>query len=288
LSESRAGRPAPVPGDTPPGERLGQWRLFLTAVQYFTRIPVPAWVGHSPGQLNAAARWFPAVGVVVGLVGAIVYAAVAPWSTPWLGLALAFAATAWLTGAFHEDGLADTVDGLGGGYTRERALEIMKDSRIGTYGALALVLCIAVKLSALAAAPSLLPWALVAGHAVSRWLAVTIIATQDYVRDDDSARAKPLAHAIGGPGLAIATLCGLLPLVLVGPAAVVGLAAALVARWRLAALFQRRLGGYTGDCLGAAQQACEAAFYVGLVLGGTLAARLLPAGAQGGWALGGW
>jgi adenosylcobinamide-GDP ribazoletransferase len=269
---------SPQPGA---GDRLGPWRLFLTAVQYFTRIPVPAWVGHSPRQLNEAARWFPAVGILVGLVAAAVYAAVAPWSTPWLALALAFAATAWLTGAFHEDGLADTVDGLGGGYTRERALEIMKDSRIGTYGALALVLCIAVKLSALAAAPAALPWALIAGHAVSRWLAVTIIATHAYVRDDDTARAKPLAHAIGGPGLAIATVCGLLPLVLAGPAALVGLAAAVVARWRLAALFQRRLGGYTGDCLGATQQVCEAAFYVGLVLGVTLAARLLPAGVYG-------
>ncbi len=268
-----------------PGERLGQWRLFLTAVQYFTRIPVPAWVGHSPRQLNEAARWFPAVGVVVGLAGAAVYALVAPWSTPWLGLALAFAATAWLTGAFHEDGLADTVDGLGGGYTRERALEIMKDSRIGTYGALALVLCTAVKLAALAAAPGALPWALVAGHAVSRWLAVTMLATHDYVREDETARAKPLAHAIGGAGLAIATVCGVLPLALVGPAALVGLAAAALARWRLAALFERRLGGYTGDCLGATQQVCEAAFYVGVVLGGTLVARLLPSSVPGvpGW-----
>jgi adenosylcobinamide-GDP ribazoletransferase len=269
-------RPEPESPATAPAGRLGQWRLFLTAVQYFTRVPVPAWVGHSPRQLNEAARWFPAVGIGVGFVAAVVYLAVAPWSTPWLGLALAFTATAWLTGAFHEDGLADTVDGLGGGYTRERALEIMKDSRIGTYGALALVLCTTVKLAALAAAPAALPWALVAGHALSRWLAVTIIATQDYVRDDDSARAKPLSHAIGAPGLAIATLCGLLPLALLGPAALAGLAAAAVARWRLAALFRGRLGGYTGDCLGATQQVCEAAFYVGLAFGGTLATRLLP------------
>jgi adenosylcobinamide-GDP ribazoletransferase len=278
-------RPAPEPRPGGPAEALGQWRLFLTAVQYFTRIPVPAWVGHSARQLNEAARWFPAVGIVVGLVGAAVYAAVAPWSTPWLGLALAFTATALLTGAFHEDGLADTVDGLGGGYTRERALEIMKDSRIGTYGALALVLCTAVKLSALAAAPATVPWALLAGHAVSRWLAVTIIASHDYVRDDDTARARPLAHAIGGPGLAVATVCGLLPLALVGPAALVGLAAAALARWRLAALFERRLGGYTGDCLGATQQVCEAAFYVGVALGVTLLARVLPPGAHGwsGW-----
>lgn len=267
---------SPAPADAP--ARVGELRLFLTALQFFTRVPVPAWVGHSERQLNDAARWFPAVGILVGAAGALVYALVAPWSTPWLALALAFTATAWLTGAFHEDGLADAVDGLGGGYTRERALAIMKDSRIGTYGALALVLCFAVKISALAAMPSAAPWALIAGHAVSRWLAVTVIATQDYVRDDDTARAKPLAHAIGGGGLAVATVCGLLPLVLAGPAAVVGLAAAAGARWRLGAWFRRRLGGYTGDCLGATQQVCEAAFYVGLVLGAALLQRVSSSG----------
>jgi adenosylcobinamide-GDP ribazoletransferase len=261
---------------TPSGPRIGEWRLFLTAVQYFTRVPVPAWVGHSERQLNDAARWFPAVGIGVGLVAAATYLAIAPWTTPWLGLALALAATAWLTGAFHEDGLADTVDGLGGGYTRERALEIMKDSRIGTYGALALVLCTAVKLAALASAPALLPWALVAGHALSRWLAVTVIATQDYVRDDASSRAKPLSHAIGAGGLAVATVCGLAPLALVGPAAAGGLAAAVSARLFLGALFRRRLGGYTGDCLGATQQVCEAAFYTGLAVAAGLIARYAP------------
>jgi adenosylcobinamide-GDP ribazoletransferase len=254
--------------------RIGEWRLFLTAVQYFTRVPVPAWVGHSPRQLNDAARWFPAVGIGVGLAGGAVYACVAPFTSPWLGLALAFTATAWLTGAFHEDGLADTVDGLGGGYTRARALEIMKDSRIGTYGALALVLCAAVKLAALGSAAAVLPWALVAGHALSRWLAVTIIATQDYVREDETSRAKPLSHAIGAGGLAVATVCGLAPLLLVGAAALGGLAAATLARLYLGALFRRRLGGYTGDCLGATQQVCEAAFYVGTaVAAGVLAAR---------------
>jgi adenosylcobinamide-GDP ribazoletransferase len=105
---------------------------------------------------------------------------------------------------------------------------------------------------------------------------VTIIATQDYVRDDDTARAKPLSHRIGVAGLAVATVCGLAPLLLVGPAALGGLAAAGLARWRMAALFRRRLGGYTGDCLGATQQLCEAAFYVGLVLGGALLARFAP------------
>jgi len=245
---------------------VSELRLFLTAVQYFTRVPVPAWVGHSPEQLNAAARYFPAVGVGVGLVAAGVYTAGAALLTPFVGAALALAATAWLTGAFHEDGLADTADGLGGGYTRERALEIMKDSRLGTYGALALVLTLALKIAVLLALPAAaVAAALVAGHALSRWLAVTVIARQSYVREDES-RAKPLSHAIGAGGLAVATLFGLAPLALLGAPALAGLALAFAMRLWLGALFRRRLGGYTGDCLGATQQLTELAFLLGLAL----------------------
>ncbi|MFO0335487.1 MAG: adenosylcobinamide-GDP ribazoletransferase [Pseudomonadota bacterium] len=254
---------------------MSELRLFLTAVQYFTRVPVPRWVGHSESQLNAAARWFPAVGIGVGLVAAAAWLAGHALISPLVGVAAALAATAWLTGAFHEDGLADTVDGLGGGYTRERALEIMKDSRIGTYGALALVLAVLVKAGALLALPAAhVATALVAGHARSRWLAVTVIATQDYVREDAGSRAKPLSHAIGGAGLAVATACGLAPLALLGPAALGGLLAAVLARAWLARLFRRRLGGYTGDCLGATQQLTEIAFYLGLAVAAGRAAGL--------------
>jgi adenosylcobinamide-GDP ribazoletransferase len=249
---------------------MSELRLFLTAVQYFTRIPVPAWVGHSADQLNAAARWFPAVGIGVGGAAALSYALVAVTGALPLALVLSTATSVWLTGAFHEDGLADTADGLGGGYTRERALEIMKDSRIGTYGMVALALTLATKIAALHALPTLAPAALVAGHALSRLMAVTIIARQSYVREDDSSRAKPLSHAISPTGLAVATLTGLAPLALLGLGALPMLGAAVLARLWLGGLFARRLGGYTGDCLGATQQICEAAGYVGLVLGTTL------------------
>jgi adenosylcobinamide-GDP ribazoletransferase len=246
------------------GERVGEIRLFLTAVQYFTRIPVPAWVGHSPAQLNDAARWFPAVGALVGALSAAVYAGVSALATPHLGLVLALVASAWLTGAFHEDGLADTADALGGVVDRSRALEIMKDSRIGTYGALALVLAILARLGALDSIGDRVVGALIAGHALSRWLAVTVIASQTYVADPDLSRAKPLAHAISPGGMAVATICGLVPAALLGVDALVGLLAATAARLWLGRVFLRRLGGYTGDCLGATQQITEIAFYVGL------------------------
>jgi adenosylcobinamide-GDP ribazoletransferase len=244
--------------------RVGELRLFLTAVQYFTRVPVPAWVGHSPAQLNESARWFPAVGALVGAASAAVYATVAALATAKLGLVLALVTSAWLTGAFHEDGLADTADALGGYVERSRALEIMKDSRIGTYGALALVLAVLARLGALDAIGERAAAALIAGHAVSRWLAVTVIAAQPYVTDPDRSKAKPLTHAISPAGLTFATVCGLAPLALVGAPALAGLALAALARLWLGRVFLRRLGGYTGDCLGATQQITEIAFYVAL------------------------
>ncbi|MFO0451234.1 MAG: adenosylcobinamide-GDP ribazoletransferase, partial [Pseudomonadota bacterium] len=145
---------------------MSELRLFLTAVQYFTRGPLPRWGGPSEAQLNAAARWFPAVGIGVGLVAAAAWLAGHALISPLVGVAAALAATAWLTGAFHEDGLAATVDGLGGGYTRERALEIMLDSRLCPSGAQALLHAVGVTAGALVALPGAHDAAaLVAGHA---------------------------------------------------------------------------------------------------------------------------
>ena len=123
-----------------------QLRSFLAAVQYFTRLPVPASVGHSQQLLDDASRYFPAVGVLVGVISATALLLSSFLWPPVVAAIIAVAASIWLTGAFHEDGLADATDGLGGGYGQQRILEIMRDSRIGTYGTLALVLGIACAL----------------------------------------------------------------------------------------------------------------------------------------------
>lgn len=245
-------------------------RLFLTAVQYFTRVPVPVWVGHSAEQLNGSARYFPAVGLCVGLYGAAVYAAAAHLWNPAIAALLATAATVLATGAFHEDGLADTFDGLGGGMTRERALEIMKDSRIGSYGALALLLVLAIKVAALASFELLAAvGALPAAHAASRWLSTSLIWRSQYVRLDDSSRAKPVTQALTTRGFLIASLWAVLALAYLGSLAPLAVCTALgtaaAVRWWLGRWFERRLGGYTGDALGATQQLTEAAFYLGLL-----------------------
>lgn len=248
--------------------------LFLTAVQFFTRLPVPGWVGHSSTQLNDASRYFPLVGSLIGLIcAAILYGAnqLFPFT---IAVALSMMAGILATGAFHEDGLADSCDGFGGGWDKPQVLAIMKDSRLGTYGAIGLGVVLGLKFLALCAMPlSVAIVALVAAHAFSRFLAVTVIFTQSYVRDDESARAKPAAQSISDAGVLCAALFGLAPLlafIYVPLLPVFALAlivsACVVARVLLGRYFIKRIGGYTGDCLGCMQQVCEAVFYLGIVI----------------------
>ena len=156
-----------------------QLELFFTALGFFTRLPVPAWVPWSSERMHHAARYFALVGWVVGGAGALGYLALAWLLPPAVAVVLSMALTIRLTGAFHEDGLADTCDGLGGGLDRDRALAIMKDSRIGSYGAIGLVLALLLKALALvnlgvdADMPVIL--ALLAAHPLSRLAPVTLM-----------------------------------------------------------------------------------------------------------------
>lgn len=242
--------------------------LFFNALRFFTRLPVPGWVGHPTELLNHAARYFPLVGWVVGGVGALVLwgaAAVLPLG---LALLLSMTATILLTGAFHEDGFGDACDGFGGGWDKAQVLAIMKDSRIGSYAAVGLGLMLLGKFQALAAlGAEAAMTALLAAHPLSRFASTALIFALDYVRDDAGARAKPLAHRMSRGELAVAALWGALPLVLLAPLQALAAAGAAAAAAFLAArYFLRRIGGYTGDCLGATQQVAELAIYVALNL----------------------
>lgn len=240
---------------------------FFGAIRFFTRLPVPGWVGHSAEALNHSARYFPAVGLLVGGIGALVYLGAALlWPQP-VAVLLSMAATIYATGAFHEDGLSDTVDGLGGGWEKLRILEIMKDSRVGSYGVVAMVLALLGKFTLLNALdPALIPFALLAGHAVSRFCSTVLLATMDYVREDLLSKAKPLATRLSPGAMLFALSFVIGSLVLLPPAKVLaGCALAALATFWLAGKFKRWLGGYTGDCLGAAQQVSEIAFYLGVL-----------------------
>ena len=251
---------------------IHELRLFLVALQFLTRLPCPRWVGFEPEWLNQSARHFPAVGLLVGAVAALVLVLGEVLFPPAVAVGLSMAATLLLTGAFHEDGWADTCDALGGGACvgRVRALVIMKDSRIGTYGAVGLVLMLGLKAATLSALPLALALpALLFAHTASRAAAVVLIRWLPYAGDIEHAKAKPLAQSISRAGLVVALawvmlLCvalvwaaqrwdepAVLPAVVLGMLVVAG-AAAWCARW-----FRQRLGGYTGDTLGATQQLTE-------------------------------
>lgn len=278
-------------------------RHFLLALQFFTRIPVTGrladWVGFSPAMLRASAAYFPAVGVVIGglvvLLTAVLMHTLPAAYAPLVAATLGTAWSVWLTGAFHEDGLADVADGLGGSYDRERALIIMKDSRVGAFGAIAVVLALISKVALLAllGAASVL-WmcfALMAAHVLSRTWPLFVIRWLPNVGDDAGSKSKPLADQISGASLALALLWSAAALALsawvaasvlsvAGMQTLVtaqllpvfkvlacgGLASALAFVYLLR-LFARRLQGFTGDCLGTTQQLCEIAFYLGCALG---------------------
>jgi adenosylcobinamide-GDP ribazoletransferase len=247
---------------------MHQLRLFFTALQFFTRLPIPGWVGFDPAWLNQASRYFPLVGVIVALITAGSYA-VAAWLLPApVAVIISTAIGIYATGAFHEDGFADMCDGFGGGMTPERVLEIMKDSRIGAYGAIGTICMLALKLTTLAMLPPLAAiGALLAAHPLSRLMATSLIWRLDYARTEG--KAKPLAQKMSSAEFLIAALTAALPAVAVialrwlpiGTLLAGVIAAAIATLW-LARKFVRRIGGYTGDCLGAVQQVTEVMFYL--------------------------
>jgi len=246
----------------------GELRSFLAAVQYFTRLPVPASVGHSQQLLDDASRYFPAVGVLVGVVSATALLLASFLWPPVVAAIIAVAASIWLTGAFHEDGLADAADGLGGGFGQQRILEIMRDSRIGTYGTLTLILSITLRVAVLSALPVTTACVLlVASHASSRYAAVALMWCLPYAREDES-KAKPLSRNLSRAGLWVASTTTAL-VVAIGavlePALLGGvLPAVILVGWWYRVL-QRNLQGYTGDCLGAAQQLAELGLFLGML-----------------------
>ena len=249
-----------------------EWQRLLLALQFLTRVPVRI-AAFDPDELNRSARYFPAIGALVGAAGALVFAAAAQWWPLPVAVLLSMAATAWLTGGFHEDGLADTCDGLGGAVSRERALAIMKDSRIGSYGALGLVLMLGLKAALLNAQGDVTrtACAMLLAHAVSRTAPVVLLALLPYAGDADHAKAKPMAQQVQAVDVAVALLlAGAMAALLAPPLGIAHTQAALLAavlataamrRW-----LRRRLGGYTGDTLGATQQGTEAALLLALCI----------------------
>jgi adenosylcobinamide-GDP ribazoletransferase len=244
---------------------IHELRLFFIALQFLTRVPAPRWVGFEPAWLNQSARHFPAVGLCVGAASALVLMIGHALFGPAVAVGLAMSASVLITGAFHEDGFADTCDALGGAVSRERALEIMKDSRIGAYGAVGLVLMLGLKAVALVSLPlvAAVP-ALLLAHTASRAAAVVLIRALPYAGDVEHAKAKPMAQRVEISGVIAAA--GWVVFVAAAlawhaphqaTAVLASLSLAIVGTAWCAGWLHRRLGGYTGDALGATQQITE-------------------------------
>ena len=251
-------------------------QAFALALQFLTRLPGPADDAFSPERLAASVRYYPLVGALVGglCAGLLWLADLALPGT--VAVLLAVAAGLAITGALHEDGLADTFDAIGmafgkGAAQRDRILDIMRDSRLGTFGALALIVALGLKVAALASlAPLAACLALVAGHGLSRLSCIVVMQTSTYVRE--AGAATPFRGRLNLASWLVILITGLALSAglfrLLGPLTTVFALAGLIAGHALMRLcFERKLGGYTGDTLGAVQQASEIGLYLGVCAG---------------------
>lgn len=250
-----------------------QLNLFYLALSFFTRIPVPQSMYYSPTLLNRSGRYFSLVGLLLGLLLSSVFLLISPLFPYSISISLLIVISLLLTGAFHEDGLADMADGMGGGMTIEKRLVIMKDSRIGTYGGVTLIMALALKLLSLitlAQVQYLIP-SLILAYALSRSVAASLIYDLAYVADIDTSKSKPLAHKQSPFELKLLIIIGLIPLIFFSLTTSLFIIITLFIfragfkRWLIA-----RLGGYTGDCLGACQQISELLIYLVIIANFTL------------------
>lgn len=244
-------------------------KIFFSAVMFYTRIPVPKSTGFSESNLNKATRYFPLVGIIVGGIASFVYllcSMVLPHS---LSVFLSMVTTIYVTGSFHEDGFADFCDGFGGGYTKESILTIMKDSRIGTYGSVGLIGMLGFKFLSLNEISSTqIIFALIGGHAFSRFFPVLFIHTSNYVRDDAFGKSKPIGKQNSAFTFVLAFIFSILFLYFIPVNhLIIVLPINFLVYFIFTAYVKRKIGGYTGDTLGALQQLSEIAFYLSLVIG---------------------
>lgn len=258
---------------------IKELHIFFTALMFYTRIPCPKNIDHDPVYLNKSSRYFPLIGWIVGGICFIIYYLSNLLFGNEIAIILSTIAGILTTGAFHEDGFADVCDGFGGGWTKEKILLIMKDSDIGAYGAIGLILIFLLKfisLSTLFSQPvtcNLQPaicnlFYFISAHSLSRLAAISIVFTHEYSRDDATSKSKPIAQSFTWREVVGASFFGLVPLVFLSLLQwqfLFVLVPVFAARYFLARYFQKWIDGYTGDCLGATQQVCEVIFYLSIL-----------------------
>jgi len=252
-----------------------QYYLLLLALSFFTRVPVNLPDVVKPEMLHKASRYFAIIGLFIGVVTALILILLSSFLPISLAILISMACGLLLTGAFHEDGWADVWDGFGGGWTVEQKLNIMKDSRLGTYGAAGLFFILMIKYQSLVLLSThnenpvlAISLALVLAHTLSRVVSTSLIFSMSYVSEDAQSKVKPLAQHLSLNGLLILLITGAIVLFTLLPLlhCLVMIVCLWMIRFLLIFWFNRQLGGFTGDCLGAAQQLLEVAVYIILIV----------------------
>jgi adenosylcobinamide-GDP ribazoletransferase len=237
-------------------------RLFMIAAQFLTRWPMPRGLETDEKELGQAAMFFPLVGTLVGASGALLHFALLNFLPPSTCALLALVYFSFITNAFHEDGLADAFDAFGGAWTRERALEIMRDSRVGTFGALALVFLALAKYNFLSILDPSVVWRwLIVAHTSARWTTLPLCLWLPYAREEGQGKLVARRVSYGGATVATVTFLATLALLNWRGAAVAG-AVAILTPLLTGLYYRHRIGGVTGDCLGATNQLTEVAIYL--------------------------
>ncbi len=235
---------------------------YFVAQMFLTRLPVPVKTQWSESELAHSTPWFALVGVVVGSIAAIAWWIGFNLWSPLMGAVFAVCASVLVTGAFHEDGLADSADGLGGAFDIEKKLVIMRDSRIGTYGSVALILNIIAKIGAISLLqPSAAIAVLIGAHMLGRWTSVPLIKYNNYVREQGT--GKPFAAMVSTSNViwssAFALVCSVLCF---GTSALFVIPGILIFLWLAQWYVRKKLGGITGDILGAINSLTELLTYL--------------------------
>lgn len=245
---------------------------FATALMFFTRIPVPFTIPYSSEIMNKSQKYFAWVGLLVGVINAAVLYLFTILFNLEIGIVIMMISSVLLTGAFHEDGFTDMCDSFGGGYGKEKILTIMKDSRVGAYGTIGIILLFALKFYSIQALGMADPLGVlcivVLGHTVSRFISGTMIYTHQYVTDIDVSKSKPLANKpLDGMALLVGFISVLAAFTLFPDWHLVfAFALAYLGKIYMGWYFKKHIGGYTGDCLGSVQQVCEVLFYLGTII----------------------
>jgi len=246
-----------------------EFEIFFTGLMFFTRIPCPGWVQYSPELLEKSHRYLPFIGMIVGTASALAFYLSRLVFPCTVSVVFSMLAGILITGGFHEDGLSDVCDGFGGGWTKDKILEIMKDSRTGAYGAMGLILALLAKyslsLELCTISPGYFVTALLVAHTLSRVSASAVILFFDYARADATSKVKPLAKKLRLKDFLIGLITGIALLAVVSYfysfyLALMVLPLCLLVAW-LGRYFNKRIGGFTGDCLGTVQQVTELLVY---------------------------